>query len=94
MSYVHTNVEIGGHVAMLTDFSENSASIKDVQQSYITGDNCSFTVFVHLMGKQVPVKLRGEVVQAHDHIIDVMFEAPTRNWNRMLRALKECAFKA
>ncbi|HEY9081193.1 hypothetical protein [Magnetovibrio sp.] len=92
MSFINPHVEINGSTAQLATFTDSFACIHVEDETCIQGEEFKFTIFVNLMGKQVPVKLCGQVVQRHDGAIDVMFKAPTNNWNRLIRVMlrREC----
>lgn len=87
MSYMFADAEIGGERGRLTDLSENYVVIRDVDAPFAVGRPCGVTIFIRLMGRRVPVKLTGEVVQVWERAVLVMFARPTRNWKRILRSL-------
>jgi len=89
MMNVRSVVEFDGSTAHLANLSETFAIIDSPCGSYTHGDPCRITLYADVMDRCVPVTLHGEVVQFFDGQIEVMFCPPTKNWNRIVRALKK-----
>lgn len=90
MSHISAAVEIDGNLGRLRKLSDSFAIIRELHHSYALGDPCSLTVFGDLMGQDVTMTLKGEIVQLTGDILSVMFVPPTPNWYRTFRALQKC----
>ena len=84
-----SGVEINGVSANLEELSETIAVIKGAVQPQHLGAVCDFTLFADLLGRRVPVQLKGEVVRCDGDTLEISFAAPTRNWHRIVHVLNE-----
>lgn len=87
MAFMKTDIDIDGVAANLSAIFECFAVIHGVGLPRVPGTRCDFTAVARIMGRDVPVRFNGEIVQAHGDVREVMFCSPTHNWPRILRFL-------
>ncbi len=89
MAHLNTDVQIDGKHANLEGLSESFAVVNGVNEIHSIGEACDLVIYAEIMGKRVPIKLKGEIVQFHADKIEVMFPAPSKNWERIIRSMNK-----